>query len=217
MKKIVLIGLVILMSLGLGGCTEISKDEILGTVENELKNSFEIEEVSVRKAHCPCPGYEFKLKADGTEFYASGSKDCNAAGGLGSDNNIITASLVYSLYRKYQSQIESLASKYNLLIEYKEKEPTDGDVNDDFYSQLVVNGTNNQLTEIHNFAQEVVNIPEINKVFNLIYPEENGIRKEDYSSVLYDQSVIEVAMNDDEEYFGIMEEVANNETSQLLN
>lgn len=217
MKKIFLIGLVVLMSLGLGGCSKISKSEILRTVEYELKNSFEIEEVSVRKAHCPCPGYEYKLKADGTIFYASGSKDCNAAGGLGSDNNIITASLVYSLYRKYQSQIESLASKYNLIVKYEDKEPTAGDVNNDFYSQLIVRGTDTQLTEIHNFAQEVVNIPEINKVFNLIYPEENGIRKEDYSSVLYDQSVIEVAMNDDEKYFGIMEEVANNETSQLLN
>lgn len=130
-----------------------------------------------------------------------------------------------SLYEKYKDEILIIANKYNLDISYEMKELKTVSYYDHVTQEfnnaytyktnnLIINADISQLDDIQNFAKEVIEIKEINKLYKFIFDREDF----SYYDRLMGYDISKINIYDGDTFitsFSIVDEVYENRSSKL--
>lgn len=144
----------------LTGCNNYSKSEVEKEIQDFFGKTFSIETINFKQTK---KGYILEMKADDTIFYVESEYCGNCGGGFG--ETLIRTSILDSFYQKHKFKIEQIANNNGLNIEIKEP-------NDDGtfpYTSLIMKANKNQLENVEKAMEAIINISDINKLYNLLY------------------------------------------------
>lgn len=144
------------------GCTKYSKSKVEKIIYDYFGDSFELKTISSYETE---DGYIFEMKANNETFYVRSEYYGNAPGGFG-DTDVYTT-ILSSFYQKHRLEIEQIAYNNSLDIQFA---VIDYSSVPEFPGYLItINADKNQLSDIQNFVNEVISIPDINKLYNLLH------------------------------------------------
>lgn len=185
MKKKIIILLVFATFL-LTGCVDTPKD-VFNNIKKNMADEFNVELVDYEARNDGKENsYTYHLKTENFDFYANSYMDPSSiSGGSKRFTNISAV-----IYHNNINKITEIANKYELDIEEINE-------NSDYYSdsydyKLVINANKSQETNVSKFVQELLEMPDIKKLFNLRYPKDTDENDEEsrFSSV-YHEDLIE--------------------------
>lgn len=142
------------------GCTKYSKSKVEKIIYDYFGDSFELKTISSYETE---DGYIFEMKANNETFYVR-----SKFFGIASDGGTrVYTTILSSFYQKHKLKIEQIAYNNGLDIQFA---VIDYSSVPEFPGYLItINADKNQLSDIQNFVNEVISIPDINKLYNLLY------------------------------------------------
>ena len=205
MKKIKYIFIIALIFI-ITGCNRYSLDDIVNSVDRFYGDQYNIKYI---ESYSEGDITYVTMSADDIIFYVKSQYNGNSAGGLGATN--IETSLLSSFYLKNRQEIELIAQKYNLNIKFNEY-----NTKDLFNNNIIeINANINDINNIKKFCNEVIEIEDIKKIYNLVYGD-NTYSYYELEMIGANSSSIKIYNNNNLiKSFTIFDEKFNDETSKI--
>ena len=193
MKKKIIV-MLILVTFILTGCGNQKPNDVFNAIKRFMSDEFTVELVDYEVRNDGMENsYTYHLKTKDFDFYAKSHEDPTSING----SSEIYTNLSAIIYHNNINKITEIANKYELKVEEKNNNVDYYSVDYEYY--LIITANKSQEENVSKFAQELLQISDIQKLVNLRYDkyiDENGQEQRSFSfyheHMIRDYSKIEI-------------------------